>query len=127
MHKFHKLDYNSYHNSGEGDSRCIFKSVRQSLQLDDTVVHMQREMVRQLELAPESSRVSQLNEHIMLEIEAQNNIHFKSTTLPNICYLLISDLSSHQAVTTYSSNQALTIVSFSSYLTTLYHPPPPCL
>jgi hypothetical protein len=73
MHQFPKAQYRSYHNSGEGD--CLFESFRQSLQLEDTVSHMRSEfseMVKRLELASESSRVSQLNEHIMREIETGN-------------------------------------------------------
>ena len=73
MQQFPKAQYKSFHNSGEGD--CLFESFRQSLQLDDTVSHMRSEMVKRLELAPESSRVSQLNEHIMREIETGNETY----------------------------------------------------
>ena len=60
----------SFENSGAGD--CLSESFRQSLQLPDTVLNMRRDMVTKLEHASEATRVSQLNEHIMREIEAGN-------------------------------------------------------
>lgn len=62
--------YKSFVNSGAGD--CLFESFKQFLQLPDTVINMRRDVVTRLEHASEEIRVSQLNEHIMREIEARN-------------------------------------------------------
>ena len=70
MDRFKRSTYKSFENSGAGD--CLFESFKQFLQLPDTVMNMRSDMVNQLEHASEEIRVSQLNEHIMREIDARN-------------------------------------------------------
>ena len=69
MEPFRK-QFKSFQNAGEGD--CLFESFRQSLQLLDLVIKMRSNMVQRLEQAPSQTRIAQLNEHIMREIEAEN-------------------------------------------------------
>jgi len=70
MQDFRKT-FTSFENSGAGD--CLFESFRQSLQLTDSVLDMRSNMVARLLHAPDdATRVSQLNEHIMREIDARN-------------------------------------------------------
>ena len=60
----------SYENTGEGD--CLFESFKQYLHLDHSVLSMRTAMVHNLAQAPHDSRVSQLNEHLMRELDARN-------------------------------------------------------
>ena len=70
MQDFRKA-FTSFENSGAGD--CLFESFRQSLQLTDSVLEMRSNMVTRLLHAPDdATRVSQLNEHIMREIDVRN-------------------------------------------------------
>ena len=69
MQHFRK-QFKSFHNSGGGD--CLFESFRQSLQLTDSVQNMRNRLVDGFETAPPDTRVSQLNGHIMRELDVHN-------------------------------------------------------
>ena len=62
--------FQSFKNKGNGD--CLFESFRQILGITDSVLTMRRDMVHRLEQAPNQTRISQLNEHIMREIDTRN-------------------------------------------------------
>ena len=62
--------FRSYENSGAGD--CLFESFRQALGMTDPVLLMLSQMVAQLQYSTDNMRVTQLNEHIMREIDAGN-------------------------------------------------------
>ena len=65
--------FKSFENDGNGN--CLFESFRQTLHLTDPILKMRRDMVHRLQQAPNATRISQLNEHIMREIEASNEAY----------------------------------------------------
>ena len=69
MQHFRK-PFKSFKNDGNGD--CLFESFQQTLHLTDPILKMRRDMVQRLQQAPNDTRISQLNEHIMREIETRN-------------------------------------------------------
>ena len=81
MQHFRK-QFKSFHNSGEGD--CLFESFRQSLQLTDSVQNMRNRLVDGFETAPPFTRVSQLNEHIMRELDVHNRNYAGYTALSEV-------------------------------------------
>ena len=65
-----RRQFKSFENSGHGD--CLFESFRQSLNIPESVLEMRNKMVERFETASDQTRVVQLNEHIMRELDAHN-------------------------------------------------------